>query len=131
MPHGLRLCKAMETFSGDILSSNRMARAVKSTGTQTARPRGFRSLISDSGVRKTSHHFVHDLVIQARVQGELELVRQPAYDLRKLECEIGNFQEEVLRIEKDDSKTEKIHHGLAVRHCLDRACGGRAKCSGR
>jgi len=67
MPHGLRLCKAMEAFSGDILSSNRMARAAKSTGTQTARPRGFRSLISDSGVRKTSHHFVHDLVIQARV----------------------------------------------------------------
>ena len=67
----------------------------------------------------------------------LEVAMQPAYDLRKLEIEISDFQEWGLRVEKVDCKTAKIHVDLAmrrdsvVRTCRDRTCGCRPKPAGR
>jgi hypothetical protein len=40
---------------------------------------------------------------------------RPAYDLRNLELEICDFQEQGLRIENDYSFPTKIHSDLAVR----------------
>jgi hypothetical protein len=57
---------------------------------------------------------------------------QPAYDLRNLNSEIGGFQEQGLRVEKDQYEKAKIHSGLAVRRdSLDRLCGWRAECFDR
>ncbi len=62
----------------------------------------------------------------------LEVMMQPAYDLRKLESKIGDFQEYGLCIEKADSKPATIHSDLAVRRdSLHRARSWRAEWSGR
>jgi len=59
---------------------------------------------------------------------ELEVTLQPAYDLRKLEIEICDFQEQGLCLESDDSNSANIYGGFAVRRdsvfraCVHRTC---------
>jgi hypothetical protein len=57
---------------------------------------------------------------------------QPAYDLRNLNSEIGDFKEQGLRIENQVYKTSKIRSDRAVRRdSLHRPCGWRAEWSSR